>query len=166
MTAAQTTATPMPRTSLADQQAALVAALTGAGPVPPGFDPARIHAAAAALAAKRARAVLQVWPGVRRMLGSDFRARFDAYAAHAALPERGGPLADGRAFVRALGAQMPLSDEVKLQALAVDRHWQHTPRGLVPRTTPHMAFAHLRSVRCVVVTLGARELRLPLPRLR
>lgn len=154
------------RPSLADQQAALVAALTGNGPIPPGFDAQRVQAAAGALAAKRARAVVQAWPGLRTLLGSGLRVRFDAYAARVPLPELGGPLADGRAFVRALRAQMALTDDVRLQALAVDQRWRVTRRGLVRRRVPRVGFAWLRTLRGVTIAIGTRELRLVLPRLR
>src|SRR5215831_12851456 len=67
-----------------------------------------------------ARAAAQAWPGVRAMLGDDFRNRFAAYASTTSLPQDGGPLADGRAFVRYLAARMPLSDDVTLHALSFD----------------------------------------------
>lgn len=159
-------AAPAPRTSLAEQQVALVAALTGNGPVPAGFDTQRIQAAGNALAAKRARAVAQVWPCVRTMLDTEFRTRFDAYAAQAPLPELGGPLADGRAFIRALATQMPLADDVVLQALGVDQRWKGTARGLVPRRLPHIGFARLRNLHSVIIAFGTREVRVALPRLR
>src|SRR5262249_24071096 len=130
--------------TLAERQAALVTALTGAGDVPPGFDAARVRAAAAALAFKRARAAAQAWPGVRAMLGDDFRNRFAEYAAVTPIPQHGGPLADGRAFVRYLTERMPLSDEVTLQALSVDSR----------RSWLRLRFAWLHDARCVVVAIG------------
>jgi len=142
--------------NLAEQQAALIAALTCTGDVPPGFDPVRVRAAASALAFKRARAVAQAWPGVRVMLGDDFRNRFAAYASTASLPQNGGPLADGRAFVRYLAAWMPLSDDITLQALSFDQS----------RSWLRMRFAWLRDAGCVMVAIGDHRVRLRLPRLR
>jgi hypothetical protein len=154
-----------PRAALADRQAALVAALTGRGEIPPGFDVDRVGAAAAALAAKRARAVAHAWPGLSAMLGKRFRERFDAYAALTALPEAGGPLADGRAFVRVLAAAGPLADRVALQALAVDQQLRLTPRGLVPRRIPRLGWTRLRESGWWVVAFGPHEVRVRLPRL-
>ncbi len=150
--------------TLAQRQAALVAALTGNGPVPEGFDAARVRAAAEALAAKRARACLQAWPGLRALLGADFRAHFDAYAVGSSIPEAGGPLADGRRFVRELAATLPLTDDVALQALAVDQRWRSVRSGLVPRRWPRLGVARLHGARRLVIAFGGAELRLPFPR--
>jgi hypothetical protein len=151
---------------LAQQQAALVAALTGQGPLPAGFDAARVRAAADALAFKRARAVAQAWPSVRAMLGADFRASFAAYATTAPLPQHGGPLADGRCFVRYVGARVPLTDAIKLQALSIDLRYRQTAAGLLSRRGPQVRVAWLSQARCVVVAIGERLFRLRLPRLR
>lgn len=139
--------------TLADRQAALVAALAGAGEVPAGFDEARVRAAAAALAFKRARAAAQAWPDVHAMLKDDYRKRFAEYAAVTPIPRHGGPLADGRAFVRYLATRMPLSDDVTLQALSVD----------LTRRWPRVRAAWLRDARCAVVAIGVHRVRLRLP---
>ena len=52
----------MNRERLADEQAALVRALVGGGPVPGGFDAGRVAATSAALVRKRAREVARAWP--------------------------------------------------------------------------------------------------------
>jgi len=143
--------------TLAERQAALVAALAGAGDVPAGFDAARVRAAASALAFKRARAVSQAWPGTRAMLGDDYRKRFAEYASIAPIPQHGGPRADGRAFVRYLGERMPLRDDVALQALSVD---------LQARSWPRVRAAWLHDAQCVVVATGDYRVRLRLPFLR
>jgi len=152
--------------SLAEQQAALVAALTGQGPLPAGFDAARVRAAADALAFKRARAVAQAWPSVRAMLGADFRASFAACAASAPLPQHGGPLADGRRFVRYVAARVPLTDDIKLQALSIDLRYRQTAAGLLRRRGPHLRAVWLSQARCVVVAIGELLFRLRLPHLR
>src|SRR5262245_3554804 len=150
--------------TFAEQQANLLAALSGTAPVPAGFDPTRIHAAASALASKRARAVAQAWPSVWRMLGADYGARFAAYAAHTPLARFGGPLADGRRFVQHLTTQMSLTDETKLQALAIDARYRLSPTGLAPRRLPAFRFAWLAQSRALAVVFGKRIRRFGLPR--
>ena len=148
---------------LADQQAALLAALAGAGPVPDGFDAARVRAAAEALAFKRARAVANAWPSLRAMLGDDFRETFAAYAAAASLPAHGGALADGRRFVRFIARQLRLSDDARLQALAIDAQYRETDAGLVRRRIPALRAAWLRNRGCAVIAVGDRRFRLEWP---
>ena len=152
--------------TLADQQAALVAALAGTAPAPAGFDADRIRAATDTLAFKRARAVARAWPSVHTMLGADFRERFAAYAATTPLPAQGGPLADGRRFVRFLAKQMPLSDGTRLQALSIDVHYRQTVEGLERRYWPNVGAAWLPDSHNAVVALGSHRFRLVLPRLR
>jgi hypothetical protein len=143
--------------TLADQQAALVAALAGNGTIPAGFDAARVRAAADALAFKRARAVAQAWPSLRTMLGEQFRDRFAAYAGTTSLPQQGGPLADGRRFARYLAPQMPLTDAARLQILAVDLHYRSGAVGLVRRRLPWLGLTWIAQSRRVVIALGARR---------
>ncbi len=146
-----------PRASLAERQAALVAALTGHGPVPAGFDADRVQAAADALAAKRARGVAQAWPGLHVMLGEAYRTRFDAYALASPLPPWGGPIVDGRRFVAALALERPLHADVALQALAFDQRWKLTEQGAVARRWPRVAV--LRVGAMLVVAVGGAEWR-------
>lgn len=150
-----------PHASLAERQAALVAALTGHGPVPAGFDADRVSAAADALAAKRARAVVQAWPGLRTMLGDTLRARFDAFAAATPLPAWGGPLVDGRRFVAALARDAALHPDVALQALAFDQRWRLTAEGATERRWPRFALVRVAST--LVVAAGRAEWRIALP---
>jgi hypothetical protein len=140
--------------TLAEQQAALLAALSGTAPAPAGFDPARVHAAASALALKRACAVAHAWPSVCRMLGAEYRAQFAAYAAHAPLPRFGGPLADGRFFVQYLSTHIALSDATKLQALTVDARYRLSPIGLAPRRLPALRVGWLAQSRALAVVFG------------
>jgi len=149
--------------TLAEQQAALVAALAGHGAVPAGFDPARVRAAADALAFKRARAAAQAWPSLRTMLGEEFRARFAVYAATTSLPQQGGPLADGHRFARCLAPHLPLTDAARLQQLSVDMGYRSTPGGLVPRRLPWLGVAWLAQSRRLVVAFGTRRYQLGLP---
>ena len=153
----------MPEMSLADQQAALVAALTAEGPVPAGFDPTRLRAAADALAFKRARSVANAWPSLRAMLGGDFRETFAAYAAVAPLPAHGGALADGRRFARFIARQLDLSDDARMQALAIDARYRETEAGLLRRRVPALRAAWLRNRRSVVLAFGEHRYRLQSP---
>ena len=121
------------RARLAQEQAALVTALAGHAAAPPGFDLDRIHAAAASLANKRRRAVARAWPVLAESLGDRFAERFDGYAQSAPLPRLGGPLADGRAFLRWLEAMGEMPEACRLPALAVDLRYRSVATGLVPR---------------------------------
>jgi len=90
---------------LAERQAALVAALLGAG-TPAGFDATLIEAARTALARKRAGQVAGAWPALAAALGPDWNTEFAAWArrAWAAGHPPGGSLRDGWDFARALTA--------------------------------------------------------------
>ncbi|WP_371479131.1 hypothetical protein [Kitasatospora sp. NBC_00315] len=85
------------RAALADRQAALLAALVGGGPVPPGFDPAQVRAQAAGLAAKRRDTVARVVPEPALLLGPAFGPLFLRYARQC--PQPGSYREDARAFV-------------------------------------------------------------------
>ncbi|MGW0928216.1 DUF692 domain-containing protein [Streptomyces sp. NPDC002644] len=61
-------------------QASLLSALVADGPVPEGFDRARVRVQARALAAKRAGIVAHVAPELPRILGESYRPLFVAYA--------------------------------------------------------------------------------------
>jgi transposase len=105
------------RHRLAGEQAALVRALVGGGPVPGGFDPGRVAATSAALARKRAREVARAWPVLAADLGAGFTDRFAADAARRPPPASGGALADGLAFAHALARQGRLSPNARVEAM-------------------------------------------------
>jgi hypothetical protein len=94
------------REDLAARQAALVAALVAGAPAPPGFDPARVRAAADALLHKRAGEVAAAWPLLRTSFGSGWAAAFAAWAAGR---PPGGALRDGWDLARATGDLDPLA---------------------------------------------------------
>jgi hypothetical protein len=141
------------RTKLGELQAKLVQALTEQGAAPAGFDAARLQAAAAALARKRARSAARAWPALARALGPAFEGRFAAFAARTPLPRAGGPLADGRAFARALAAAGSLPEEGRREALAVDLRYAACASGLRPRRGPAVVAAFLRASRRLVVAV-------------
>jgi hypothetical protein len=153
------------RERLAEQQAALVRALTASGEAPAGFDAERLRLAATSLANKRRQEVARAWPALVRCLGERFRERFDAFAEKTPLPSEGGPLADGRAFARALAREV-WTDEARLEVLAVDLRQARCAGGLRPRRGVAVKVAWLRERRRLVVGVrapgvGIRTLALP-----
>jgi hypothetical protein len=152
------------REQLAKAQAELVRALVAHGPVPAGFDEARVRVAARSLVNKRRQALARAWPKLVEVVGETFAARFTSYAEAQPLPGCANPLADGRAFLRWLDAQAPLSDDARLEALAFDVHFVVTPSGLGPRRGFAFKSARLRDRRVVaarVPWLGERWWGLP-----
>ena len=150
------------RARLAALQAELVEALARGAAPPIGFDAERLQAAATALATKRRCAAARAWPA----LADAIERHFDEYATASPLPRLGGPLADGRAFLRWLAARGEHAAEARLQALAVDLRFKTTADGLVPRRGPAMKAAMLHAPRRVVVALrlpwlGEWWLRIP-----
>ena len=89
------------RTRIAEQQAALVAALSMGATAPPDFDAERVQLTARTLRHKRLRTVARTWPKLAEALGEEwFRTTFLEYAQKHPLPSSAMPLADGLAFVR------------------------------------------------------------------
>jgi hypothetical protein len=144
---------PDARAKLAAMQAELVSALAGRGAPPPGFDAKRLRAVAASLAAKRLQAVARAWPALAEALGGDLAEHFGTFVATVPLPRRGGPLADGRAFVRWLAAAGALPDAGRLEALAVDLRFTVCADGLKRRRGPAMKAAWLRRPRRLIAAV-------------
>ena len=92
-------------TSLAERQAALVAALTAGAAVPPGFEARLVEVARVALLRKRAGEVARQWPDLAYALGSGWWPRWSAWAA--TRPTRGS-LRDGWDLARELAARHAL----------------------------------------------------------
>src|SRR5438045_684924 len=101
---------PDARDRLALAQAAVIETLLGRASRSAGFDAERVAAAARALASKRSRAVAKAWSLLAQALGGSFAEVFAVYAKDNMLPERSGPLADGRAFARHLAARGQLPE--------------------------------------------------------
>ncbi|MYS22377.1 hypothetical protein GA0115240_140658, partial [Streptomyces sp. DvalAA-14] len=93
-----------PRAALAAAQAALLAALVGAGEIPPGFDADRIRVQSRALLEKRARAARAHHPWLGLALGDTYLQAFAAFAR--TCPQLAGSHAhdDAAAFERHLAA--------------------------------------------------------------
>lgn len=140
---------------LAEQQAALVRALTGQGPVPLGFDADRVEVVARSLVMKRLRSVRRAWPGLARGLGDRFDPLFMAYATKVPAPPRGGVLADGDSFVGHLLAIGNCPDEARRERLAVGLEYRRSGDGLVRRSRFAIVVrcAILRSPRRLVLGL-------------
>jgi hypothetical protein len=85
--------------NLAERQAAVVAAVTGTGPVPDGFDDRLVAVAAAALLRKRAGEVAARWPLLAASLGPRWYREFADWARQR---PTGGSLADGWSFAEDL----------------------------------------------------------------
>ena len=153
------------RERLAHQQSELVFALAGQRPPPAAFDPEQVLAAARSLAVKRRRSVARAWPGLAASLGERFAAYFDDYAGAIPLPSRGGPLADGRAFLRWLPTSEQ-SDAIRIEVLTVDLRFVSTAADLRPRLGPALKALVLRRARHLVLGLrlpgfGIYRWRLP-----
>lgn len=89
----------VPAQSLADRQAALVAALVAGAPDPAGFDPVRLDATRRALLRKRAGEAAKHWPLLAASLGPEWAPTFARrHAGHESL----GPLCDGWDVARAV----------------------------------------------------------------
>lgn len=121
------------RARLSDAQLELVRSLAGQGSLPEGFDRTRIAAATEALRLKRARAVAGSWPALACALGEGFDERFARYAQENSIPLKGGPLADGRLFARALEQAGEFPDEAILEKLAFDVRYASASCGYSPR---------------------------------
>jgi hypothetical protein len=105
------------REAYAARQAKLLAALLRGDDYPEGFVVAQADAAGQSLRRKRARAVAGAWPALALDLGAAYGARFDAFAHVADAPGSGDPLADGVAFARSLGRDVPLGDAARAELL-------------------------------------------------
>jgi hypothetical protein len=126
-------------TSLAERQAALVAALTAGAAVPPGFDSRLVETARVALLRKRAGEVARQWPELTLALGTGW------WVPGAAGPPprpTQGSLRDGWDLARALAArnELPAAAGAELAAreAALVYDGESAPRR---RRTPAMRTA-------------------------
>lgn len=155
------------RTRLAAAQLELVRALVGNEIAPPEFDRLRIQATADALLLKRSHSVARAWPRLARSLGPAFEECFAQYARSRPILQEGGPLADGRAFARALARVGALADDAALEALAFDLRYRVSAERVIARRGFSFGAALLkRSVRFVIAArlplCGERWISVPL----
>ena len=115
--------------SLAQRQAALVAALVQGDPVPPGFDPVRVRATADALLRKRAGEVGERWPTLRAQFGPQWMEVFTSWAS--CRPPQGS-VRDGWDFARHLASTGALSGPAAVDLAAAEATYVYdgasTPR--------------------------------------
>ena len=120
--------------SLAERQAALVAALTAGAAVPPGFDDRLVEIARVALLRKRAGEVARHWPELAHALGTEW---WRVWSAWAATRPTQGSLRDGWELARELAARRELpaaaGAELAAREAALAYDGKTTPR---PRRTP------------------------------
>ncbi len=146
------------RAELAARQAELVAALVADGPLPSGFDPARVDAAATALLRKRAGEVGEAWPLLAAALGPRWKAQFVAWARGRV---RTGSFADGFAFARELSAAGTLPALAQDELAEREALWAYDGVGApVPRRWPSVR----RTSHGAVLQVGGRLIGLRLPR--
>jgi hypothetical protein len=133
---------------LAVRQAALVAALVGAGPDPAGIPGDRLRASREALLRKRAGDVARVWPELARSQGTRWQEVFGAWVLGRYPP---GSLRDGWDLARALAADLPSAAVAELSAREALLHYDgaSAPR---PRRLPAIRLAG----RAVIMQVGGR----------
>jgi hypothetical protein len=119
----------MSREDLARAQAGLVAALVAGAPAPPGFDPARVRAAAAALLRKRSAEVAVAWPVLAASFGPRWTVTFARWAA--TRPTRGS-LRDGWDLARDLRAGGALGAAALAELATREVRWRYR-EGSAPR---------------------------------
>ncbi|OLB73394.1 MAG: hypothetical protein AUI14_26515 [Actinobacteria bacterium 13_2_20CM_2_71_6] len=107
---------------LADEQAALVAALVAGGELPAGFDAARVGIARDALLRKRAGEVAAAWPLLAAHLGTQWTVVFAGWARNR---PPGGALRDGWDLARALAAAGRLPTGAAGELRARERRWRY-----------------------------------------
>ncbi len=117
-------------TELERAQAALVAAITGTGPAPAGFDTIRLDVARKALLRKRSGEVARSWPMLRTGLDSRFLPTFSQWAAER--PTAGG-WRDGFAFACYLDQRHELPAAARAELLGRRLQWSIGSTGEVRR---------------------------------
>jgi hypothetical protein len=128
--------------------------------VPEGVDAAEVDRTAAALAAKRLRAVRRAWPALARDVGAQLEPRFADYARSVPVPD-GGAAADGLAFAAVLGCEgHRLGGEARVEvALARARGRRSLAAVLVRRPRRLVLVVGMRrgAVRTLTLGLGGRR---------
>lgn len=155
------------RKRLAAAQLELVRALVSNEIAPAEFDSSRIQATADALLLKRAHSVAHAWPGLARSLGPAFDERFALFAQSGPIAQGGGPLADGRAFARAVSRAGALAEDAALETLAFDLRYRVNSERIIARRGFSFGAALLKqSLRIIVGIrlpfLGERWISVPL----
>jgi hypothetical protein len=141
--------------SLAERQAALVAALVAGAEPPPGFNARHLAAARAALLAKRAEEVAWVWPALRGAYGTEWGTVFARWAD--SRPPQGA-LRDGWDFA----IDHPPSAAAKLELRIRQALWVHPRTGpLRRRRLPTLRWCATGGRKRLILQLGGRIYLLP-----
>jgi hypothetical protein len=141
------------RERVAKSQADLVRALVAAGPIPAGFDEKLVRVCVRSLVNKRRQATARSCPKLVRSFGDKFPELFNKYAQTNPLPVCASPLGDGRAFLRWLETQQPLSDAARIETMAFDLRFVSTPLGLRKRGGFAFKMLKLRERGGIVIAL-------------
>ena len=139
-----------PGRSLAQRQADLVASLVTGGPIPAGFDPARVAATVDALLRKRAEEVGARWPALRAHLDPQWMDEFSQWAR--TRPPLGS-WRDGWDYARHLAGSGRLAGPASAELAATEARYRYDGAN-PPR---RRRFPSLRTVHgAVAVQLGGR----------
>ncbi|MFC5754009.1 hypothetical protein [Actinomadura rugatobispora] len=111
-------------TGLAAAQEALVRAIAAGGPLPPGFDPAGVAAAARSILYKRAGDVARTWPALAASYGTSWK---ETYAGWAAGRPTHGSIRDAWDFARQHAAE--LSAEAVRELALTEARWSYDGNG-------------------------------------
>lgn len=124
------------RAAIQARQLQLLQALRG-GAVPAGFDAAAVQRCGQSLIRKRTREAARALPAHSRWLEHLWIPQFARFAIERPAPSRGGPMADGLAFMSWLQDQslieQPEPRNVRVEAFFVRLRWKSTPDGAEPR---------------------------------
>lgn len=118
---------------LARRQRELVAALTGTGEHPHGFDPGPLEAARNALLVKRARELTYAWPILSSSLGERLVPAFREFAAHR--PTK-GIRRDGHDFALWLRERGKLPLAAHLELAENRLYWRYPPPDAPAHQSP------------------------------
>ncbi|MDY7088912.1 MAG: hypothetical protein SYR96_27885 [Actinomycetota bacterium] len=108
--------------SLAEQQAALIGALTAGKPMPAGIDGVRFEAARVALLRKRAGEVARQWPLLAAGFGERWKREFAEWAA--TRPTQGS-LRDGWDMARELAGRGSLPSVAAVELAEREAAWRY-----------------------------------------
>ncbi|WP_234361514.1 hypothetical protein [Plantactinospora sp. BB1] len=148
---------PGPAGTLADRQAALVAALVAGAPLPAGFDARLVGVARSALLHKRAGEVARHWPLLAAGHGRSWRAVFAAWAAGR---PPAGSVRDGWDLARELAAGKTLPAPAAGELAVREAGWRYDGRT-APRRRRLPALRRTPDVLVVQVAGRVRVWTLP-----
>ena len=144
------------RDALSRQQAALLRAMHGSGPIPDGFDAGQLRVTGESLSRKRMRTVQKIYAVTAAALGERFGTEFASFVSEHPTPAE-DPGADGLQFMRWLRARRKLPAEGRIELACGE-----VAAGGIPRLVSDgwrgvvIVFRWRRSTRIVRLGLRAR----------